>query len=90
MEKFLTNKMKDRLKDEQLDLAKQQKRDKSNVLLSWNLDKIVQEENKTNSSQSQVRMALHDEHHRFLTSDHISSGVEEALWQGGLRQEYEL
>ena len=48
--KFLTPRMKDRLKDEASDLSNRMKRDGSNVLLSANLDKLVQEESKTNSS----------------------------------------
>ena len=54
----MTTKMKDRLKDEEPDLSGQQKRDESNVLLSSNLDKIVQEESNTTSSLIQVGTAL--------------------------------
>ena len=48
--KFLTPRMKAHLKDKASDLTRQRKRDKSNVLLSANLDKLVQEDSKTNSS----------------------------------------
>ena len=58
--KFLTPRMKDRLKDEASNLSKRRKKDGSNVLLSVNLDKLVQEESKTNSRLDQVCRASDD------------------------------
>ena len=74
--------MKNRLKDEVSDFAKWRKRDKSKVLLSANLDKIIQEESKTNSSLNQIVKASHNGQRHLLTSDCVCSGVEEALRQG--------
>ena len=78
MKKFLQAKMKNRLKDEVSDFAKWRKRDKSKVLLSANLDKIIQEESKTNSNLNQVGMTP------------CSSGGEKTLRWSGLRQEAQL
>ena len=57
MEKFLTGRMKDRLKDEAADPEKRKKRDAGNCLLAHDLDKLVGEESKTNSKMSQVGLA---------------------------------
>ena len=70
--------MKDRLKDEASNLSKRRKKDGSNVLLSVNLDKLVQEESKTNSNLNQVGMTP------------CSSGGEKTLRWSGLRQEAQL
>ena len=56
MEKFLTSKMRDRLKDEAADPDKRRKRDGANALLAPDLDKLVAEESKVNSKLSQVRL----------------------------------
>ena len=57
VEKFLTGRMKDRLKDEDADPEKRKKRDAGNCLLAPDLDKLVGEESKTNSKMSQVGLA---------------------------------
>ena len=55
----MTAKMKDRLKNEELDLTRRQERDSNNALLTSNLDKVVQEESKTNYNLIQVGTASH-------------------------------
>ena len=57
VEKFLTGRMKDRLKDEAADPEKRKKRDAGNCLLAHDLDKLVGEESKTTSRLSQVGLA---------------------------------
>ena len=57
MKKFLTGRMKDRLKDEAADPEKRKKRDAGSCLLAHDLDKLVGEESKTDSAMSQVGLA---------------------------------
>ena len=46
--------MRDRLKDEESDMAKRRKRDSSNNLLATDLDKLVKEESKSTAGLSRV------------------------------------
>ena len=55
IKKMLTNRMKDRLKDEEADYEKVRKRDRTNALLADNIDGLAKEEGKSNSSLKQVR-----------------------------------
>ena len=57
VEKFLTTRMRDRLKDEAADPEKRRKRDSGNTLLAPDLDKLVVEESKVNTRLSQVSLA---------------------------------
>ena len=74
MEKFLTTKMTDMLRDKDSDLTKRKKRDGSNVLLSSNLDKIVLEESKIKSDLNQMGTASCHECRFSIISDFVSSG----------------
>ena len=56
VEKFLTSRMKDRIKDEIADSEKRKRRDAGNCLLASNLDALVGEESKTTSRLSQVSL----------------------------------
>ena len=56
VEKFLTSRMRDRLKDEAAVPDKRRERDGANALLAPDLDKLVTEESKVNSKLSQVRL----------------------------------
>ena len=58
IKKMLTNRMKDRLKDEEADYEKVRRRDRGNNLLAYNINTIVKEEGKLNSSLKQVRQHL--------------------------------
>ena len=60
MKKFLTGRMKDRLKDEAADPEKRKKRDAGCCLLAHDLDRLVGEESKTDSTMSQVGLARID------------------------------
>ena len=54
VEKFLTPKLKDRLRTEMADPKKRKERDAGSSLLAANLGKVIREECKTNSRLDQV------------------------------------
>ena len=55
--KILTTRMKERLKDEEANYDKVRQRDRSNNLLAANIDTIVKEEGKLSSNLKEVREA---------------------------------
>ena len=54
VERYLTSKLKDRLRADMADPDKRKQRDSSNSLLSANLNKVVNEECRTNSRLGEV------------------------------------
>ena len=58
VKKMLETRMKDRLKDEEADYGKVRRRDRGNNLLAYNINTIVKEEGKLNSSLKQVKQHL--------------------------------